>query len=114
MSPKFSILALAALMAGGAATFAMAQSQENDAQAIQNAHISLSQAITAAEKKVGGKAARAEFEQSKQQSWIYEVEVVNGSKVFDVDVDPQSGKVLSSRPDTVDQDDEQNEQGEQE
>jgi uncharacterized membrane protein YkoI len=70
--------------------------------AIGQAKTTLIQAIAAAEQQVAGKATKAEYEQSKQHGWIYDVEVVNGPKVFDVKVDPQAGTVIASTVDKAD------------
>ena len=100
---KLSLLAIA-LAAAGTAAFA-AKQMENDALAIAKANIPLAQAVTSAEQHAKGKAVRAEYEHSKQ-GWVYEVEVVSGTKVFDVRVDPDKGAVLSSTEDKADSDDE--------
>ena len=74
----------------------------NDALGIADARISLDAAVQAAQRHVGGKASRAEYERD-QGRWVYDVEVVKGSEVTDVQVDPESGKVLAAVPDKVDQ-----------
>lgn len=99
---KIAILATA-LAAAGAMAYA-AKSMENDAMAITKAKIPMTQAITAAEQHVNGKAARAEYEQTKG-GWAYDVEVVSGTKVFDVKVDADNGTVISSVEDKADHDD---------
>jgi uncharacterized membrane protein YkoI len=98
-----------ALTAVGAIAYA-APAVENDASAIGKAKISLVQAVTAAEQHVNGKAAKAEFERSKQHGWVYDVEVVSGPKVFDVKVDPDKGAVIASTEDKADHDDGRDEQ----
>lgn len=85
----------------GSVTYAANGNTENDALAINKAPTTLSQAIAAAEKHVNGKAARAEYEHTRK-GWVYEVEVVAGTKVFDVIVDPEKGTVTSSTEDKVD------------
>ena len=87
----------------------------NDALAVQTARITLTQAVTAAEQHVSGKASRAEFEKHDDQ-WFFDVEVVSGKKVMDVKVDPESGKVLAATEDTPDRDEkhEKNEEHEKE
>jgi len=87
-------------------------SPDNDAFSIADAKTSLIQAVTAAERYVGGKASKAEYERHQNQ-WIFEVEVVNGNKVMDVKVDPVSGQVLAATEDKADYEDEKN-QGEHE
>ena len=98
---KLSLLAIAAFSSVAVA----AKSLENDATSIGLAKISLQQAIALAEQHVAGKATRAEFEYSKL-GWVYDVEVVGASKVFDVRIDASKGTVLSSAEDAPDQDDE--------
>ena len=104
---KISFLAIA-LAAAGTVAYA-AKSMDNDATAIVNAKIPLVQAVTAAEQHINGKATRAEYEKSKQ-GWIYDVEVVNGAKVFDVKVDADKGTIISSAEDKADRDDDHDEQ----
>jgi uncharacterized membrane protein YkoI len=85
----------------GAGAYAAQQGEGNDALAIAHAKVSLSQAIAAAEQHTGGKAAKAEFEQSKGQ-WVFDVEVVKGQVVLEVKLD-SDGKVISAKEDTPDQ-----------
>lgn len=104
---KFSLLALAiAVVSTG--TYAANNGMENDASAIAHAKIPLTQAVTVAEQHASGKAARAEYENSKT-GWVYDVEVVNGAKVFDVKVDADKGTIISSVEDKTDRDDERDE-----
>jgi uncharacterized membrane protein YkoI len=100
---KLSLLAIA-LAAAGTVAYAAKGGIENDAMAIAKAKIPLTQAITVAEQHANGKAARAEYENSKQ-GWVYEIEVVSGTKVFDVKVDADKGTVISSVEDKADSDD---------
>jgi uncharacterized membrane protein YkoI len=100
---KFSIL-LGALTVVASAAYAARSGGENDALAISNAKIPLTQAVSAAEQHVGGKAARAEYENTRQ-GWAYDVEVIKGSQVFDVRVDADKGTVISSTEDKADRDD---------
>jgi len=102
---KFSLLAVAIATAGTVA-YAAEGSTKIDALAlaITQGKISLAQAVTTAEQHVNGKAARAEYEYSKL-GWVYEVEVVSGTKVFDVQIDADKGTVLSSTEDPADRDD---------
>lgn len=71
----------------------------NDALNVTSAKITLPQAISAAERKVGGTAAKAEYKHKKAQ---YKVEVVKGTEVFDVIVDANDGTVLSIKKDVED------------
>lgn len=54
---------------------------ENDAAAINSAKISRTQAVTAAENDVSGKAVHADYENT-QAGWVYDVEVINGAKAL--------------------------------
>ena len=100
---KIALLA-AVLASAGAAAYAT-NTMENDAAAVAQAKIPLTQAITVAEQHAGGKASRAEYEKTKT-GWAYDVEVVNGAKVFDVRVDADKGSVISSVEDKADHNDE--------
>jgi len=103
-----TILSLAGLGGAQAAT-----TMQNDALGIADAGISLTQAVTAAEQHVGGKASSAEYELDQGRG-VFEVEVVKGSEVMDVRVDPTSGKVLSAMNDKVDQGNDEEHEGESE
>jgi uncharacterized membrane protein YkoI len=105
---KLSLLAVA-IAAAGTAAYAANGSMEDGAMAIAKAKIPLAQAVTVAEQHANGKAARAEFENSKQ-GWVYDVEVVSGAKVFDVKVNADNGTVISSAEDKADRDDDHDEQ----
>lgn len=105
---KLSLLAIG-VAAIGAVAYAAERGANNDALAITQAKIPLTQAVTVAEQHAGGKASRAEYEHSKH-AWIYDVEVVSGAKVFDVRVDADKGSVISSVEDTADHDDEHDKQ----
>jgi len=105
MKRKFYLAALSILSASAIASAYAADSTENDALAIGTAKISMTQAVTAAEQHVGGKAARAEYERHNSQL-VFDVEVVKGNKVMDVKVDSTSGKVISAAEDKADRDDE--------
>ena len=96
---------LVALAAACAAAIGAASAMENDALAIDSAKIGLARAVDAAERHAGGKASRAEFEKHKGR-WVFDVEVVNGTKVMDVKVDPATGKVIAANDDPADRDDE--------
>lgn len=77
----------------------------NDAGPVASARISLDAAVAAAEKHVQGKATRAEYEKQKEGSWVYDVEVSTGTKVFDIKVDAEKGTVIASTEDQADADD---------
>lgn len=100
---KLPLLAIA-IAATGTAAYAADGGAGNDAMVVTNAKIPLTQAINVATQHAHGTAARAEYENSKQ-GWVYDVEVVSQGKIFDVKVDPGTGKVISSAVDKVDHDD---------
>ena len=50
---------------------------------------------------MGGKASRAEYERHKGVG-VYEIEVVKGKSVMDVNVDAASGQVIDARADKSD------------
>jgi uncharacterized membrane protein YkoI len=104
---KLSLLAIG-IAAASTVAYGAAGTTENDAMAITKAKISLTQAVTTAEQHANGKAARAEYENSKH-GWVYDVEVVSGAKVFDVKVDGDKGTVISSAEDKADRDDDHDE-----
>lgn len=99
---RYSSLAFIAitLSTAGAVAWASATAQ-NDALAAAQAQVSLTQAVAAAEQHAQGKAVKAEFEHAKQGPH-YEIEVVSGTKVFDVRIDASTGAVLSSKQDHAD------------
>lgn len=76
---------------------------ENDAHAVTGAKLSLTQAVTIAEQHLKGRAASAEFEKSSGKL-VYEVEVVAGPKVFEVEVDGMTGQVGKISEDSNDSD----------
>ncbi len=104
MKRKFYLAALAALSATAIGSAQAAKPAENDALAIAGAKISMTQAVTAAEQHVGGKASRAEYERHKGH-WVFDVEVVKDRNVMDVKVDPANGKVIAATEDKIDHDD---------
>ena len=104
MKRKIYLTALAAFSATTIGSVHAAKSAENDALAIASAKISLTQAVTAAEQHVGGRASKAEYERHEGQ-WVFDIEVVKDKKVMDVKVDPTSGKVIAATEDKADHDD---------
>ena len=99
---KIAILAVV-LGSVGALAYA-AKTMENEAVAISQAKITMTQAIAAAEQHANGKASRAEYEHTKA-GWAYDLEIVAGTKVFDVRVNADNGTVISSVEDQGDRDD---------
>jgi uncharacterized membrane protein YkoI len=103
MKRKIYIAALAALTTTAIGTAYASKSAENDALAITGAKIGMTQAVTAAEQHVGGKASRAEYERHKGQ-WVFDVEVVKDTKVMDVKIDPANGNVIAATENKTDHD----------
>jgi uncharacterized membrane protein YkoI len=97
-------LIIGALSTTGAIGAYASKTEVNDAEAIQHAGISLTQAIQAAEQHLHGKAVRAEFEHGKK-GWVFDVEVVADSRTYDVAVDPAKGTVIAAQADKADHDD---------
>ena len=110
--PK-SLLVVLAVATIGSAAYAIGNTHDastitpssviagNDAPAISQAQITLTQAINSAEKHANGKAVRAELENDRQGS-VYAVEIINSTKVFDVRIDAEKGTVISSQEDMSD------------
>jgi len=98
-SSKVALLVVSVIGVAGVAY--AAQSGDNDALAIKDAKLSLTEAVAVAETHASGKAVRAELESSSKGP-VYEVEVVSGPKVFDVTIDAVKGSVLSSTEDKAD------------
>lgn len=92
------------LAVAAASTCAAEARSINDAAASAAARIPLVQAVAAAERHANGNATRAEY-RFTSNGWICEVEVVDGSRVFDVRIDAGNGGVISSVEDRIDDDD---------
>lgn len=96
-SKTLSVLLMTVMMAGAAVNTAQAgDSKEKDAKEIllfNQAKITLSDAIEAAQQKTGGKAIEAEVD-DEAGTIQFEVEVIKDGKVHEVKVDGISGKVL--------------------
>jgi uncharacterized membrane protein YkoI len=99
---RIGSLALATLivtgMTGGYAFAKEHGDEAQNAQALLNSKISLSQAITTAEQQSGGKAIGAGVDNEKGTLRIA-VEVANNQGVKTVLVDPQTGQVTGTKTD---------------
>lgn len=102
---RYTKLSLLVVLAFCTAAIA-AKRSENDASGIEGSKLSLVQAIALAERNVNGKATRAEFE-STVLGRVFEVEVVNGDKVYDVRIDAEQATVISAVEDANDHDDDE-------
>ena len=71
--------------------------------AMKQAKVSLTSAMQKAAQIVNGKVIGAEFELEKGQA-TYDIEVVKNNQIYDVSIDANTGKVLSSQVDMEDED----------
>lgn len=98
MKTELAMMALVGLLASGAGAgtaFAASNDEANEATALQNAKVTLPQAIATAEQQTGGKAFDAGVDSKNGQTRIA-VET-NGTKGFQtVIVDAQSGQVVGT------------------
>lgn len=113
MNRQTLITALVAgtLAAGGIGGLAYAkergESRTDEAAVLSAAKITMSEALTAAEQAVGGKAVGSGIE-DQDGTVLYEVTILKDGARQKVLIDPQSGKVAK----TVKADDEHDEEGE--
>jgi uncharacterized membrane protein YkoI len=106
----FAVIGVSAI--GASLAFAgMKDAEENDAAALSQARISLTQAIAAAEQRVAGKAVRAGLE-DENGKLVYGVEVLHGNQTTDVKVDSDNGGILSAQADRSDHEPGDRERGE--
>ncbi|WP_084419840.1 PepSY domain-containing protein [Henriciella litoralis] len=93
--------ALTALFIGGTATAGLAMADIEDARALSEATISLTDAIAAAETHTGGTAYEAQIEDDSF-SPEFEVGIVADNLIYEVRVDGNTGEVISAREDRDD------------
>ena len=74
---------------------------DSDSAQLQQAGISLRQAVSAAVAKTGGVAKEAEWENENGQSY-YKVETIANGQEYDVKIDAQNGSVISAQMDKND------------
>ncbi len=110
---KLLSAAIAALLITGAAGVALAATSKDDesqeARAVAQAKIGMTDAIRTAEQQAGGRAVDASFDDESGYG-LYEIEVLKGTTVNNVYVDSQTGKV--TKVTQGDQDDNDSERGE--
>jgi uncharacterized membrane protein YkoI len=101
MFPKklfHSALATALVLAGSAgAAYAGTDDRAAELNALRIAKISLTQAITAAEQKAGGKAVNADVD-NENGVMSYSVDVLKGNAVQKVLVDVNTGEITKMMP----------------
>jgi len=93
--PFAAALAVAAL--AGSSAFAADKMLEHAQKVLDNAATPMSQAVTAAEGKVGGKALSARLARRHGEDF-YDVRVLKDDKLTDVHVSIADGKILEERP----------------
>lgn len=111
MNRKIYQVVLAAFVTTAIGSAYAAESATNDALAISDAKISLTQAVAAAEQHIGGQASKAEYEHEKGQL-VFKVEVVKGQSAMDVKVDPMNGQIIASADDKAGHNEEKSEHNE--
>ena len=104
MTKTLAAAALAVTAGSTAFAYASTHAGHNDANTVEHAAISLSQAVKAAEEHVNGKATHARYDGSGHDG-VYDVEVKGKRTVYDLTVNAQNGKVLTSREDHIDHED---------
>ena len=72
-------------------------------KAMKNSKVSLAQAMQKATQNVNGKVIEAGFDVDNGKS-VYEIKVAKGNQIHKVVIDSMTGKVISSRLDTSDDD----------
>lgn len=98
MKTQLAMMALAGLLASGAVAgtaYAGSNDEANEATALQNAKVTLPQAIATAEQQTGGKAFDAGVDSKGGQTRIA-VETNGAKGVQTVIVDAQSGQVVGT------------------
>ena len=70
---------------------------------MKQAKVTLTRAMQKAAQSLNGKVISAEFELEKGKP-VYDIKVVKGNQIYDVSIDANTGKVLSSQVDVGDDD----------
>ena len=96
-----------ALTAGVMSTTANAANHSDEVNAAQARKISLQQAIDIAAKKSSGILMSASFDHDddKAQGGVYEMEFITNSRNYEIEVDANTGKVISTDVERLDNDD---------
>ena len=100
----FGSLMVAVLTSAAVYAAQGARDGQNDAVALGQAKIGMTQAIAAAQKHAGGKVIRAELE-DENGALVYGVEVTRGGKATDVKVSAIDGRIVSAQTDQADHED---------
>lgn len=105
---RYTKTVIATLVLASVAAIASADVCLRDAAALVGARAPMAKAITIAELFVNGKAIKAKFQEDRlvKGLFIYEVEVISGTRIFDVKIDASTALVLSAVEDLPDQADE--------
>lgn len=113
MNAKLLISTLAGAIACGGALFVASSAlavpdRENDAVTdLRAARISLNEAVARSVAQFGGQPVSAELDREHGRL-AYEIELVNGAAVREVQLDAITGVVIASRDDTIDTGDDEN------
>jgi uncharacterized membrane protein YkoI len=67
------------------------------AVAAEHGHIGITKAIDIAERSTGATATDAELDTRRDGRQVYEVDLATASKLYELEIDARSGKVLSKR-----------------
>jgi uncharacterized membrane protein YkoI len=98
LTSKLSPVVIALTLVAGTVTtlvYAAEAPSQAEQKALENAQITLIDAIGRAEKQAGGKALEAMLE-NKDGTYVYEIHVVTDDGMSRLVIDPSSGEVLSS------------------
>lgn len=94
---KFLTVGMVVLLAAGVSSAALAWDKE-DLERLAAAKISLTEAVSIAEKAHQGKAIEAELDDSFGKV-VYDVVVVKGDRFYDLRIDAQTGEILRNTED---------------
>jgi uncharacterized membrane protein YkoI len=98
MKNIYRAAAVLAIM-GSSALSTAARADMSDARALQDAKITLQQAIAAAEKHQGGQSIDASIDDDSFSGPSFEVSIFKEGRLYDVQVDGKSGEVTGVRED---------------
>lgn len=101
----------AAIALGAGGVFAASQSGESsegearEVETVRTASVPLAQAIATAEQQSNGRAVSAEAEEDDSQV-LYEIRTIGDDNVVDFQIDPQTGNVVKTESEEIEDDDE--------
>ncbi|MFK5987100.1 MAG: PepSY domain-containing protein [Pseudomonadota bacterium] len=102
LSKTIAVISITACIAG-TSFYVYAESENNDALAVKNAIVNLSQALSTALKTVPGVASKAEFS-NDDNNFVWEIEIIGqDQQVHDIEINANSGTVVKNSIDNNDQ-----------